>query len=126
MNAPAASVGPSSPSVPAERMTQPGGNAVGLELEGLFRGKNIDGVTFSQYYGNMAAGVGRALSGARESLGAQEQLVSQASGVRDEIQKVSLDEEAIVLMEFQRAYQAMAHLIQTLDEITETTINMIR
>ncbi|MBL0158936.1 MAG: flagellar hook-associated protein FlgK [Bryobacterales bacterium] len=104
----------------------PGGNAVALQLEKLFQGKNIDGVTFSQFYGNMAAAAGRQLAGARESLGAQEQLVSQAKEMRDEVQKVSLDEEAVVLMEFQRAYQASAQLIQTLNQITETTINMIR
>ncbi|MBI4890037.1 MAG: hypothetical protein HY821_05375, partial [Acidobacteria bacterium] len=36
------------------------------------------------------------------------------------------DEEAIVLMQFQRAYQASAQLVKTLNEMTETTINMIR
>jgi flagellar hook-associated protein 1 FlgK len=104
----------------------PGGNAGSLQLEALFRGKNIDGITYSQFYGNMAAEAGRQLSGARQSLGAQEQLTAQAREMRDELQKVNLDEEAIVLLEFQRAYQASAQLIRTINEMTETTINMIR
>lgn len=104
----------------------PGGNAVALQLETLFRGKNVDGVTFSQFYGNMAAAAGRQLAGARESLGAQQQLVSQSKDMRDQVQRVSLDEEAIILLEFQRGYQASAQLIKTLNEITDTMMNMLK
>jgi flagellar hook-associated protein 1 len=104
----------------------PGGNAGSLQLEALFRGKNIDGITYSQFYGNMAAEAGRQVTGARQSLAGQEQLTAQAREMRDELQKVNLDEEAIVLLEFQRAYQAAAQLIQTINEMTETMVNMIR
>ena len=104
----------------------PGGNAVALQLEAVFRGKNIDGITFSQFYGNMAADAGRQLDGARQRLAVQEQLTAQANEMRDQVQRVNLDEEAIILMEFQRGYQASAQLIRTINEITDTMINMIR
>jgi flagellar hook-associated protein FlgK len=38
---------------------------------------------------------------------------------------VNLDEEAIALLEFQRAYEAAAKMVATLDEMTETVLNMI-
>ena len=104
----------------------PGGNAVALNLEKLFAGKNIDGVTFSQFYGNIAAAAGRELGGARSGVSTQEQLVAQAKRMRDVVQKVNLDEEATILLEFQRAYQAAAQLIKTLSEITDTTMSMLR
>lgn len=103
-----------------------GGNAGALKLEALFREKSIDGGTFAQFYGGMAADAGRQLEGARENLTTQEQLTAQAEGMRDEVQRVSLDEEAITLLEFQRAYQASAQLIKTINEITETMMNMLR
>lgn len=104
----------------------PGGNAVALRLEALFREKNIDGVTFSQFYGNMAADAGRQLDASRQELSSQEQLTTQAKEMRDEVQKVNLDEEAIVLLEFQRAYQASSQLIKTINEITQTTLDLLR
>ena len=35
------------------------------------------------------------------------------------------DEEAIRLVEYQRAYQAAAKMVSVLDQLSETTINMI-
>jgi len=104
----------------------PGGNAVALQLEGQFRAKTIDGISFSQFYGNLAAEAGRQLDGSRGKLTIQEQLKAQANEMRDEVQKVNLDEEAVTLLEFQRGYQASAQLIKTLSEITDTMMNMIR
>jgi flagellar hook-associated protein 1 FlgK len=39
---------------------------------------------------------------------------------------VSLDEEAAYLMQFQRAYQANAQMITTLNELTESVLQMLR
>jgi flagellar hook-associated protein FlgK len=39
---------------------------------------------------------------------------------------VSLDEEALTVVEFQRAYEATARLIAQLDQITLDTINMLQ
>jgi len=55
-----------------------------------------------------------------------EQLLLQARAMRDEVSGVSLDEEAVHLIEFQRAYQASARLITVLNELTEITINLLR
>jgi flagellar hook-associated protein 1 FlgK len=46
--------------------------------------------------------------------------------MRDEGSAVSLDEEAMRILAFQRAYEASARLITVLDEMTEATINLLR
>jgi len=104
----------------------PGGNGVALQLAALAQGPAIDGFTYSQYYGGMAADAGRSLAMSRENLRTQQSLMSQAQGLRDETQAVNLNEEALVLMQYQRAYEAAAKMIQTLDEMTQTVIQLIR
>jgi flagellar hook-associated protein 1 FlgK len=52
--------------------------------------------------------------------------VAQAKSQRNQLSGVSLDEEAMVLVEFQRAYQANSRLLTVLDELTQETINILR
>lgn len=104
----------------------PGGNANALALAGLFTSRAVNNFTFTQYFGEIAGRVGKALSIARSDRQTQSQLVAQTKSLRDEASGVSLDEEAANLIVFQRAYQAAAQLIRTLDEMTETMINIKR
>lgn len=104
----------------------PGGNGNALALAGLEQQRIVDGVTFAQAYGNLAGRMGRDLTTAREEAGLQRQLLAQAREMRDEISRVNLDEEAIVLMEFQRAYQATARVVRAADEMMETLMGILR
>lgn len=104
----------------------PGGNANALHLAALGTAKTLDGYTFAQFYGTVAAKAGRALVNARDSLATRENLLAQARELRQELQSVNLDEEAIHLMAFQRSYEATAKLVQTIDEMLETALGMIR
>lgn len=104
----------------------PGGNANALALAGLEQRGLVDGSTFAQAYGALAGRVGRDLSSARDESSIQRHLAAQARELRDEVSRVNLDEEAIALMEFQRAYQATAKLVQTVDEMMETVMGLIR
>jgi flagellar hook-associated protein 1 FlgK len=104
----------------------PGGNGNALALSGLGTAKLVDGYTFAQFYGTIAARAGRTLENARDELATRETLLAQARELRQDLQRVSLDEEAIHLMEYQRAYEASARLVQTLDEMLETAMNIIR
>lgn len=104
----------------------PGGNGNVLELMGLADSPEIDGVSFTEFYGALARDLGRALETAREDLKTNEQLLAQARTLRQEASGVSLDEEAIHLMEFQRAYQASARLVTVLNDLTQYTIDLVR
>jgi flagellar hook-associated protein 1 len=120
-------VGPIGPSqLAAAAPTAPGGNANALSLAQLLTRRNVDNFTYSQFYGEVAGRVGRAISVAQQDEHTQAILLAQVQSVRDEKTKVSLDEEAANLVQFQRAYEANARLFQTLDELTQTLINLIR
>jgi flagellar hook-associated protein 1 FlgK len=104
----------------------PGGNGNALQLTQLADSPEIDGTSFMEYYGTLARQVGRALETTRENQQTQEQLLLQTEAFRSQISGVSLDEEAALLIEFQRSYQASARLVSILDQLTEETINLAR
>ena len=86
----------------------------------------IDGLNYVSFYGAIAGRVGARSSAAHDNLDIQKQVTAQARNLRDQISGVSLDEEAVHLIEFQRAYQATAKMVSVLDELTQTTINLLR
>jgi flagellar hook-associated protein 1 FlgK len=85
----------------------------------------VNGVSYSEFYGQLAGRVGSALNDATNSQEVQQSLLSQAKDLRQQYQGVSLDQEATTLMQFQRAYQATSKLLTVLDQLTEEAINMV-
>ncbi|MGE5569394.1 MAG: flagellar hook-associated protein FlgK [Rhodospirillales bacterium] len=104
----------------------PLGNSNALALAGLATAAKLDGLSYTAFYGRIATTIGQALHGSRSNRDTHEQLLLQSRSIRDEISAVSLDEEAARLIEFQRAYEATARVIVILNELTQTTIDMMR
>ncbi len=94
--------------------------------DGSVAANQIDGVGFVEYYGALAARAGREIAQAHEDASNRRQVAIQARYLRDQISGVSLNEEAVMLMEFQRAYEAASRLIRVLDELVETTLTLVR
>jgi flagellar hook-associated protein 1 FlgK len=112
--------------LPAAEPAAPGGNGIAVRVAELAQQRRIQGYTFVQHYGVQAADVGRMVAEAREAATVTRQLELQARQFREEIQRVNLDEEAVMLMQFQRAYEAAAQMIRVLDEMTQTLLGLIR
>jgi len=104
----------------------PGGNGNALALADLGRSRDLDNFSFGQFFGNMAGKVGRSLTNARNDENTQGLLLSQPRNLRSSESEVSLDEEAANLVAYQRQYEANAELVRILNQLTETTINIIR
>jgi len=85
----------------------------------------INGESYSEFYGDLAARTGNQLNDATNQLQVQQSAVAQAQNLRQQISGVSLDEEATVLIQFQKAYEANSKLITVLDQLAEDTINML-
>jgi flagellar hook-associated protein 1 len=86
----------------------------------------LDGTSFQEYYATLAAKAGSGLSEANEDADTRKSVVAQARELREQLSGVSLDEEAMNVLQFQRAYQAVSRLISVLDELTQDDLNMIR
>jgi flagellar hook-associated protein 1 FlgK len=103
----------------------PGGNGNALRLASLASSREIDGVTFAEYYGGVAGRLGRSLATARDNEQLHADLLAQARQLRADEQNVSLDEEAMHVIQFQRAYEAAAQFIRVLNDLTETIIHLV-
>jgi flagellar hook-associated protein 1 FlgK len=104
----------------------PGGNGNALALASLSGAPSVNGATFSGFYAAIGSSLGGALSAARTQSEAQTLVLAQARKLRSEETGVSLDEEAVTLIQFQRHYQATAQLFKALDEMTQELINIMR
>jgi flagellar hook-associated protein 1 FlgK len=106
------------------------GNGVPLALSKLAvpvdDADRIDGTSYSEFYGQMASNVGSQLQSAQNGAQVQQSLVAQAKNQRQQLSGVSLDEEAMILVEFQGAYQATSRFITVLDQLTQDTINILQ
>lgn len=85
----------------------------------------INGLSYAEFYGNLAAGVGRQSQVAQDQLTVQQATLAQARNLRSQVSGVSLNDEAAQLLQFQRAYDAVARTVSVLDELTQATINML-
>jgi flagellar hook-associated protein 1 FlgK len=74
----------------------------------------------------MARQVGDGLRAARQDESRASVLVSHARDLRAQISGVSLDEEAVNLVEFQRAYEANANVVKIVDELLENVLALLR
>ena len=54
----------------------------------------------------------------------QYEMLDQYKALRDSISAVNLDEEMTNMVKYQRAYESSAKFLSTIDEMTQTVINM--
>ncbi len=104
----------------------PGGNGNALNLAGLSNREVLDGFTATELYGQLSARVGGDITAAQADERSSQLLLSQARYLRERESGVNLDEEAALLMQYQRAFQATAQLIRTINELTELTMSIMR
>jgi len=106
----------------------PGNNVNALAVANLQTAavSGLGNTTFQGYYSAMAGSFGATLQGATRDLQGQEILNDQLLAHRAEISGVSMDEELINLLKYQRAFQAASKLITTSDEMLQTIISLKR
>ncbi len=104
----------------------PGGNGNAIALSQLASQPTINGFSFTQYYGNLGSRVGRDVATAKSQQTQFQDTLTQARQNRAQESSVSLDEEAAKLLQFQQAYQAVGKLVQVLNDLTQTVIQMIQ
>jgi len=106
--------------------TAAGDNSVALKLAQL-GSNNIAGLgnqTFSDSYSQTVAGLGQAVSSMNDQVTNSTAVASMLTQQRSSVSGVSLDEEMTNLMQFQKAYEASAQLITTVNQMLTTLIAM--
>jgi flagellar hook-associated protein 1 len=86
----------------------------------------VGGQGFTQYFASLTSTVGNAANNANTSATSQSQLVAQAKSLQQQVSGVSLDEEAIRLVQLQSSYQAASKVVTVIDELTQSLMTMVQ
>ncbi len=112
--------------IAAGTAASPGGNGNALALAGLADQTFLDGATFSDFYGRIVTSVGNAGQTAQLNLDAKQQVLTTSEQLRESYSGVNLNEEAVRLVDMQRAFESMLRVIQTVDSLRQEILNLVR
>ncbi|MBS2940017.1 flagellar hook-associated protein FlgK [Nocardioides sp. J2M5] len=74
-------------------------------------------------YQQFVTGLGNDVASVRRLAATQQNLTDQVDGAREQLSGVNIDEEMVTMMQSQRAYEAAARVMTTLDSVLDTLIN---
>ena len=86
----------------------------------------LGGRTFSQAYARTVSDFGNALASVNDEVSDQETVEQMLQKQRSSVSGVSLDEEMVDLVKFQKAFSTSARLISMVDEMLTEIVNMKR
>jgi flagellar hook-associated protein 1 FlgK len=105
-----------------------GDNQNALDLADI-KDKNVLGgppanLTLAGYLNLMVSDLGIRVDQAKTAEGFVDQTVKELEDLRDSVSAVSLDEEMVNIIKFQKAYQMSAILVKTADDLLQTVLNI--
>ena len=80
--------------------------------------------SFTSIYGALVSAVGETVGTIDDDLKTQAAILAQTEAQRNSISGVSLDEEALNLLQYQKAYEAAARFLKVADEMTQTILQL--
>lgn len=110
--------------IAAGNTAAPGDNENALALADLRHIKDDTNDTFTSKYGKLTSTVGTAKSRNEIAMNGAKSAMEQVQNLKDSASGVSLEEEMINLIQFQRSFQSSAKFLSTVDEMMGTLINL--
>ena len=104
----------------------PGDNRIAMEIADLQlkATMNEETISFDEFYNNQITDIGLKVQDAQNGLNAHQQMLDQYEALRDSVSSVNLDEEMTKMVKYQRAYESSAKFLGTVDQMTQTLVNM--
>ncbi|MDH4153955.1 MAG: flagellar hook-associated protein FlgK [Nitrospira sp.] len=117
---------PSTVAASSTKAGPPGNNTNMLALVALQHRQfaSLDGGTLKDAYRTAAANLGVAAQTADRETDAQETLKDQIETLRAQVSGVSIDEELVNLIKFQRGFEAASRLVRMTDEMFQTLLSL--
>jgi flagellar hook-associated protein 1 FlgK len=103
-----------------------GDNGNARELAALRHAAVDGGSTLTELWSGIVYRVGRDAQAAVNEQSSRRQIVEQVERLRDQVSGISLDEEAMQLMKFQRAYEASARFFRAVDQALDILFDSLR
>lgn len=104
----------------------PSDNRIALGIAELQRKNALnDGTTtFDEFYNSQITDIGIKVQDAQRTHSNHTEMLGQFEAIRDSVSAVNVDEEMANMVKYQRAYESSAKFLSTVDEMTQTVINM--
>lgn len=102
----------------------PGDNSMALSIAALQHQMSSTGKSLDQFLRDVPLEVGSTRAAAIQQRDIEGAVLENATNRRSAISGVSLDEEMANLLETQKAYEAAAKIIQTVDEMMQTILDL--
>jgi flagellar hook-associated protein 1 len=102
------------------------GNAQALALAGSAAVSALGGKSLTSYYANYIGALSAQARNASDNVTAQDAIHDTLLAQQQAISGVSLDEEAINLTKYQRAFQGTARFITVVDELMQTVLALVQ
>lgn len=104
---------------------EPGNNSVALLISRIAQNKSfLDDLTPSEFYNGLISRLGSTSKEALNGLNNTKLINEQLHNQRDTISGVNLDEEAVNLIRFQKAYEASSRVMATMNQMLSTLVNL--
>jgi len=104
-----------------------GDNTTARDIAALRSAKVVGGTaTFHDAWGQLVYRVGRDSQSAKNEQHGREEIVTQVDALRDQVSGISLDEEAVNLVKYQKAYEANARFFRAIDSTLDTLLGILR
>jgi flagellar hook-associated protein 1 FlgK len=81
-------------------------------------------MTFGEFFSSIITDLGLKVRRNQSEMKQQDNMIQQFKEIRSSISSVNMDEELTNMVQFQKAYEASARFLGTVDEMMETVINM--
>lgn len=113
--------------IAAAGVNEAGDNTVAKSLANLRDSLVLEGnsATLVDSWSHLAFRVGRDTRAAIDGAKSQGDIVEQIDALRDSVSGVSLDEEAVSMIKFQRAYEANARFFSTIDQTLSILFSIV-
>lgn len=86
----------------------------------------INGMSYTEFYGNIAAQLGTAISTGQSNQTTSQDALTQSQNLRQQNSGVNLNEEAIKVLQFQQSYDAASKMVTVLDQVTQSFLDAIQ
>ncbi|MCF7885853.1 MAG: flagellar hook-associated protein FlgK [Candidatus Marinimicrobia bacterium] len=109
----------------SDKMGESGNNNIAQAINDLQNENIIQGVAPSDFYNSLVTEIGSKVQESSYLRTSQEKVVQTLQNQRDSASGISLDEEMINLTKYEQGYHAAAKVVNTVNEMMSTVINLI-
>jgi flagellar hook-associated protein 1 FlgK len=105
-----------------------GDATVARNLAGLFQDSasviGTETTSYDNFFSSLVTEAGAGVRSAEDALATQQVILAQTEAQRASVSGVSLDEEAVRLLQYQKAYEAAARFLKVANDMTQTILSL--